>query len=444
MSDELKRENLKENRVLVDLNQLEPWDKNPRSIKDADYNRLKRQIELGEYKPLLIMIVDPTQENPDPKAIILGGNMRYRIYKELGHKRVWVSIIEFVEDAPSKWLAYINGERVQRMFGSKEDGMLTYALSDNDRAGGWEEEALAEMVQNSKIELGDFKVDLGEPMSLADLMAKYGPDPEVKEDEFDETLPDVADSKEGVIYNLGKHRLLCGDSTKRDQVLMLMGDKLADMVFTDPPYGVDYTGKTKDSLTIKNDGNTETFAQVIHNFITKRGAAFYVCGPSGPNIFDFIRIFNDRCYLSTTIIWVKNSMVLGHGDYHCKHEHILYGWSADGPHLFYGDRKQTTIWEIDRPTSNKEHPTMKPVALCAKAITNSSKMDDIVLDLFGGSGTTLIACDQLNRVCYMAEIDPKYCDVIRKRYAKLMGHETDWVEFTASDLSGQRKELTGD
>ena len=218
------------------------------------------------------------------------------------------------------------------------------------------------------------------------------------------------------------HRILCGDSTQQEAVSGLMGGKKADMVFTDPPYGVDYVGKTKDALKIKNDKTTEAFKNAMPNYIenTKLGASFYVCCPPGNKFMDFVNPFNEHCHQSSTIIWVKNSLVMGHGDYHYRHEPILYGWNKNGTHKFYGDRSQTTIWEVDRPSRSKEHPTMKPVALVEKALVNSSKQDDIVLDLFGGGGSTLIASHKTGRVCYMQELDPKYVDVIVQR----------WVDFT--------------
>ena len=230
---------------------------------------------------------------------------------------------------------------------------------------------------------------------------------------------------------------MCGDSTAELDTTVLLtavGDTKADMVFSDPPYGVDYEGKTKDKLKIQNDTDTNTFAEALPNFIlaTKAGASFYICCPPGNNFKDFFIPFEEHCKLSATIIWVKNSLVMGHGDYHYQHEPILYGWNKNGTHQYYGDRKQTTIWNIDRPTKSKEHPTMKPIELIAKAIQNSSKSGDIVLDLFLGSGSTLIACEQTDRTCYGMELDPKYVDVIRKRYWKFIndGNEEGWEEGT--------------
>jgi DNA modification methylase len=256
---------------------------------------------------------------------------------------------------------------------------------------------------------------------------------EVTEDEppaVDEQNPSV--SQLGEVYQLGRHRLMCGDATKIEDVEKLMGGVKADMVFTDPPYGVNYEGKTKDALTIQNDAHTETWGLALPNFIevSKEGASYYVCCPPGNNFKDFFLPFEKYCHLACTIIWVKNSLVLGHGDYHYQHEPILYGWKEGSNHQYFGGRDQTTVWHDSRPTISKEHPTMKPVSLVSRAITNSSKAEDIILDLFGGSGSTLIACEQTGRNAYLAELDPKYCDVIRKRYAKFIGKENEWQEIT--------------
>lgn len=221
---------------------------------------------------------------------------------------------------------------------------------------------------------------------------------------------------------------MCGDSTDFGQVSDLMDGAEADMVFTDPPYGVDYEGKTADKLTIQNDITTETFTKAIDNYITKPGASFYVCCPPGSNFKDFLLAFEKKCKQSATIIWAKNSMVLGHGDYHYQHEPIIYGWDKNGTHKFYGDRSQTTIWNIDRPSRSEEHPTMKPIKLVERAIMNSSLRDQLVLDLFGGSGTTLIACEVLGRVGYMLELDNRYIDVIIKRWQKHTGQEAIRIE----------------
>lgn len=369
------------------ISDLHNWEHNPRSISKEGFERLKKQItKLGIYKPLLI-----TED-----GTVLGGNMRLKAYKELGITDVPVSIV----DAPT------------------EEKKIEYALSDNDRAGQYEGDQLADLIGNfPEVEWNDYAVDIKPPLLVHDLMDQYS---EVVEDEVPEVSQDPPISKLGEIYKLGRHVLMCGDSANSDDTFLLMdfGKVKADMVFTDPPYGVDYEGKTKDKLKIDNDKTTDLFRLVLPNLVnhSKTGASFYVCCPPGNNFKDFFLPFEEYLHLSSTIIWAKNSLVLGHGDYHYQHEPILYGWSKDATHKFYGDRSQTTLWNINRPSASKLHPTMKPIELVSRAIKNSSKEDDIVLDLFGGSGSTLIACEQTNRICYMMELDPKYVDVIRKRY----------------------------
>lgn len=383
------------------LGELTNWENNPRSILKEDFERLKGQIlKLGNYKTLLV-----NQDN-----IVLGGNMRLRAFTEMfgAEHEIMCGIVE-----------------------TKDPGeMLEYALSDNDNAGTTDDLKLAEVFALSPIDTQLYKIQSNVLRPLQSVLDAFGP--EVTEDEAP-PVADVAVSKLGEIYQLGRHRLMCGDSTDFGTVSDLMDGTVADMVFTDPPYGVNYEGGTKDKLTIQNDDTTDTFTKTIDNFITKPGAAYYVCCPPGSNFMDFATAFVTKCKISSTIIWVKNSMVLGHGDYHYQHEPILYGWDKEGTHKFYGSRNQTTIWGIDRPSKSKEHPTMKPLALVGKAIKNSSKSGAIVLDLFGGSGSTLIACEQLDRTCYMMELDPKYCDVIRKRYAKFANNNElpeNWAELT--------------
>lgn len=401
------------------IDRLKNWDKNPRSITKDDFERLKQQLQkLGQYKPLLVT----------PDGIVLGGNMRLRAYRELGINDIWVSVVE----------------------PKNEDEMLEYALSDNDRAGIYDEQQLAELVSEANIDLSLYKVDLGAPSTLAELLAQLGPG-ELSEDEAPALPTEPAKSKKGSVYQLGRHRLMCGDSTSNSDINKLLDGKGVNMVFTDPPYNVAYVGKTKDKLTIDNDKmSEEDFAifidAVVENIIKWANGAIYLCMSSSE--WGTIQSAFRRAggHWSRTIIWVKNRMVLSRADYHTQFEPIavlnedeneeglpiLYGWPEGIKRVWVGGRKQTDIWKIDRPTSNKEHPTMKPVNLCGRAISNSSMPGARVLDLFGGSGSTLIACEQLNRQAYIMEIDPRYCDVIRQRYAKFVDeHGMDkWEELT--------------
>lgn len=380
------------------LSELKEWDKNPRSIKKKDFDRLKKQIQdLGQYKPLLI-----TQD-----GTVLGGNMRLKAYRELKIEDVWVSIV----DAPT------------------EEKKLAYALSDNDRAGFYDEDLLANLIPNyPEFNWKDYAVDLREPQTLQDLIDKLTP---VEEDEVPAVDEGETLSKRGEVYQLGNHRVMCGDATNPEDVEKLMGGVKADMVFTDPPYNVDYVGKTKDALKIDNDKqDPQSFHQFLYMAFalmhenSKAGASIYVCHADTERV-NFTDAFREAGWkVAQVIIWVKDKFVMGRQDYQWQHEPILYGWKEGIKHYFNGGRTQTTVWTIDRPTASKEHPTMKPLRLIVNALTNSSKEEDIILDTFGGSGSgsTLIASEQTNRICYTMELDPKYCDVIRKRYENFINN----------------------
>jgi DNA modification methylase len=378
-----------DNKEYRKLSELHSWDKNPRAITKEAYERLKWQIQkLGMYKPSII-----NQDN-----IVLGGNMRLKAYAELGIDNIWVSPV----------------------ITKNESEMWEYALSDNDHVGVTDMELIVNNMPQLDIDWTKYSVDIKPPENLQDLIDKFTP---VEEDEVPEVLTEAI-SKLGEVYQLGRHRLMCGDATKIEDVEKLMDGQKADMVFTDPPYNVDYSGRGKNtSNKIENDNmSMEDFyiflGDTFRNYavVSKGGACIYICHADGKAMVraTFEKAFNDVFTQSCTIIWKKNVASMGWQDYRGQHEPILYGWNK-GEHQFYGDRSQTTVWDIGREGDYK-HPTQKPVALVAKAIKNSSKEDDIVLDLFGGSGSTLIACEQTNRTCYMMELDPKYCDVIRKRY----------------------------
>lgn len=249
---------------------------------------------------------------------------------------------------------------------------------------------------------------------------------EAQEDDY--VMPDEieTDIVLGDLFEIGPHRLLCGDSTQTDTFERLLGQELADLVVTDPPYNVDYTGKTKDALKIENDKKSDgDFYQFLYDFYTalgsytKAGGAWYVWHADMEGV-NFRRAFIDSGFhLSSVLIWNKNTMVMGRSDFHWKHEPCLYGWKEGASHGWYSDRKQTTILEFNRPQRNSEHPTMKPIPLFAYQIGNSSKQGDIVADGFGGSGTTMVACHQMQRKAYIVEYDPKYCQVIIDRMLKL-------------------------
>lgn len=298
-----------------------------------------------------------------------------------------------------------------------------YAIISNTHAGEFDFEIL-------DLEFSDIEInDLGFNIEGLDAWKNKKDNTlasEAKEDDYDVPLGGVeTDIIEGDIFEIGRHRLLCGTSTQTDTWKKLMGDELADIVITDPPYNVNYTGGTKDALKIKNDSlSNGDFYDFLYDFYTalgsytKAGGAWYVwhADTEGAN---FRRAMSAAgIMVKQCLIWVKSSMVMGRQDYHWKHEPCLYGWKEGAAHRWYSDRKQTTVLNFERPNRNAEHPTMKPIPLIAYQLGNSSKADDIVADAFGGSGTTMLAAEQMNRRCRMIELDPKYCQVIIDRMIK--------------------------
>ena len=379
------------------------WDDNPRNIKPKDFERLKKQIqELGQYKPLLI-----TED-----GTVIGGNMRLRAYMDLGIEDIWVSVVNPKDD----------------------NQMLAYALSDNDRAGYYDDDLLANLSSAyPDFEWGDYAVDLAPPTTLDDLFKT-----EVEEDEapeVDETAEPV--SKLGEVYQLGRHRLMCGDSTKIEDVEKLMNGQKADMVFTDPPYGMDLDTDYS-SLNSKPEFVAEKHLKSMQG-----------------NSYDKV-IGDDEPFNYQEYMWLecKEQFWWG-GDYYAKTLPDGGSWFVwdkrnDNEQLdkMFGSQfelcwsKQKHKRELVRVQwagvfgteqefdHKRHHPTQKPIKLSSWFIDKFSKEQDKIIDLFGGSGSTLIACEQLQRTCYMMELDPKYCDVIRKRYAKFIGKEETWEEVS--------------
>lgn len=262
--------------------------------------------------------------------------------------------------------------------------------------------------------LRDFNLEPAEKIGLVD------------EDQMPENVETRA--KPGDLWLLGEHRLLCGDATNINHVERLMAGHKADMVWTDPPYNVAYEGKTKDALKIQNDEmSSESFYQFLYDahsnmlIFTNPGGAIYVAHADSEGMNFRKALIDSGWLLKQCLIWVKQTLVMGRQDYHWKHEPILYGWAPGASHNWYSDRKQTTVLEFDRPFRNAEHPTMKPIELINYCLTNSCPSSGKVLDLFGGSGSTLIACEKTNRKCFTMEIDPHYCSVILKRWEDFTG-----------------------
>lgn len=371
------------------LSTLKNWDKNPRSIKDKDFERLKTQIrDLGQYKPLLI-----TED-----GTVLGGNMRLRAYKELGIEDIWVSVV----DAPT------------------EDKKLEFALSDNDRAGYYDEDLLANLIPDyPDFEWENYAVDLGEPQTLDKLIESFK---EVEEDEVPEVSDGEPDSKLGEVYQLGRHRLMCGDATKIEDVEKLMNGQKADMVFTDPPYGMELDAdfSSMDSKFKGSSGGNKydnvigDHADFNPDFINTIFAVF----KDAREIFTwganyYTELLPDR-NKGSWFVWDKRLDESADKMYGSCFELC---WSKNKHKQDMVRVKWAGIFGTETQDSKtRVHPTQKPLELCAWFINKYSQPEEKIVDIFGGSGSTLIACEQTNRTCYMMELDPKYCDVIRKRY----------------------------
>jgi len=314
-----------------------------------------------------------------------------------------------------------------------------YIIADNRLAlnAGWNEELLT-------IELNDLLADgfaldiLGfDSDELKRLLDPITPTEGLTDEDAVPEVPEEPKTRLGDIYQLGRHRLMCGDSTSIDDLEKLCNGQQVDMWLTDPPYNVAYEGKTKDALTIKNDSmDNDQFRQFLRDSYTaadmvmKPGAVFYIWHADSEG-YNFRGAAKDAGWtVRQCLIWKKSTMVMGRQDYHWKHEPCLYGWKDGAGHLWAADRKQTTILEFDKPSRNGEHPTMKPVGLFEYQMLNNTKGGDIVLDSFGGSGTTIIAAEKNGRVGYLMELDPKYCDVIVKRWEDFTGKKAELLTLS--------------
>lgn len=319
---------------------------------------------------------------------------------------------------------------------------VAFAIADNRTAelAEWDKETLASLLDT--LPEDDLGVTGFDESDLKDLLSELTP--EVVDDTPPEPPPTPV-SKTGDLWEMGTHRLLCGDSTKADDVGRLMGGLKADMCLTDPPYGVSYVGKTEDALVVENDSLDEaSLAKLVlaafdnAQAVCREGAYWYATVPPGPLHLVFADDWKRRGILRQIMVWAKDSMVLGHSEYHYQHEPILFGWIPGGGRHKNGDRTRTTLWSFDRPKASREHPTMKPVPLWAKAVDDGSRAGETVYDPFLGSGTTLIAAEQLGRKCYGMEISPQYCDVIVTRWEKLTGKKAACNGKTIEQLAEER------
>ena len=377
---------------------LLPADYNPRKdLKpgDAEYEKLKRSIEQFGY-------VEPVIWNKTTGRVV-GGHQRLKVLMDMGMTEVDCVVVAMDEE---------------------KEKALNIAL--NKISGDWDKDKLALLIAD--LQGADFDVSLTgfEPAEI-DALFKDTLKDGVKDDDFDvgAELAQPTMTKPGDIWTLGRHRLICGDSTKAETYDLLMGSTKANLVITDPPYNVNYEGSAG---KIKNDNMAD---EAFYNFLLDAYTQMHSAMADDASIYvfhadteglNFRRAFADAgFYLSGCCIWKKQSLVLGRSPYQWQHEPCLYGWKKNGKHQWYTGRKETTIWEFDKPKKNSDHPTMKPIPLLAYPIMNSSMSNSVVLDPFGGSGSTLIACEQTDRICYTVELDEKFCDVIVKRYIEQVG-----------------------
>lgn len=374
------------------IDSLIPASYNPRKkLKpgDSEFEKIKNSIEAFGY-------VDPVIVNKD--LTVIGGHQRISVLKILGYTEIDCVVIDIDK--------------------TKEKA-LNVAL--NKISGEWNKELLADLIKDLQSLDYDVSFTGFDPPEIDELFNDVH-DKEVKEDDFnvEEALKEPTITQKGDVWILGRHRLVCGDSTDTEAYNILMEGRKANLVVTDPPYNVAYEAKAGkiQNDNLKNDEFYNFLLKAFTNMaqVMEKDASIYVFHADTEGL-NFRKAFIDAgFYLSGVCIWAKQSLVLGRSPYQWKHEPVLFGWRKDGKHNWYSDRKQSTIWSFDRPSKNELHPTMKPVALCAYPIQNSSMSNCIVLDPFGGSGSTLIACEQTNRICYTIELDEKYADVIVKRY----------------------------
>lgn len=378
--------------------ELLPADYNPRKdLKpgDAEYEKLKRSIEQFGY-------VEPVIWNKTTGRVV-GGHQRLKVLIDMGMTDVDCVVIEVSEE---------------------KEKALNIAL--NKISGEWDDDKLSLLIAD--LQGADFDISLTgfDPAEIDDLFKESTKDG-IEDDDFDvdAELQNPTFSKSGDFWCLGNHRLICGDSTKAETYELLMAGKKANLVVTDPPYNVNYEGSAG---KIKNDNmDNSAFYQLLFDAFSNTekvmadDGSIYIFHADTEGL-NFRRAFADAgFYLSGTCIWKKQSLVLGRSPYQWQHEPVLFGWKKKGKHQWYTGRKESTIWEFDKPKKNGDHPTMKPLPLLAYPIMNSSLTNCIVLDPFGGSGSTLIACEQTKRICFMAELDEKFCDVIVKRYIEQVG-----------------------
>lgn len=377
---------------LVSTDKLIPYVNNARTHSPEQLTKLRSSLrEFGFINPIII----------DKDFNVIAGHGRLMAAKAEGITEVPCVFVDYLTEAQKK----------------------AYIIADNRMAtdAGWDEELLR--VEIDALQGADFDVSLTgfDDKEISDLFAD-GSDSEAEDDDFDLTaaLEKASFVERGDVWTVGRHRLMCGDATSSDDVARLMDGKKANLIITDPPYGVSF--KSSSGLTIQNDSmKNEEFYQFLYDafvnmvMVLEKGGAAYVFHADTEGL-NFRKAFIDSGFhLAGVCIWVKNSLVLGRSDYQWQHEPVLYGFLKNGKHPWYSDRKQTTIWNYDKPKRNTNHPTSKPLDLLGYPIGNSSQENAIVIDTFGGSGSTMMACEQMKRICYSMELDEKYASVILRR-----------------------------
>lgn len=405
---------------MVSVEKLIPYARNARTHSDQQVSQIASSIkEFGFNNPILIK----------DDFTVIAGHGRLAAATKLG-----------LTEVPTISLSHLTPTQVK-----------AYILADNKLAlnAGWDEAMLTLEIQELELEGFDVSLVGFDTDEISELLSKSASEGLTDEDDVPET-PLQPSSRLGDVWLLGQHRVMCGDSTSVEEVKKLMNGKLADLWITDPPYNVNYVGKTSDALTIQNDSKTdEDFRIFLRNCCAsadanmKEGAVFYIWHADSEG-FNFRGACQDIGWkVRQCLIWVKSVLVMGRQDYQWKHEPCLYGWKEGAGHYWSSDRKQTTTLEYKKPSRNGEHPTMKPTEIFAYLIGNSSRIGDVVLDSFGGSGTTAIACEQLGRISMIMELDPKYVDVIVKRWQDFTGKvatlESDGFAFPIPPKPTQTK-----
>ena len=386
---------------LAEISNIKPYENNPRKLSEQAIEKVAMSLkEYGFRQPIVV----------DKDMVIVAGHTRFRASKKLGLKQVPISVIDNLS----------------------EEQINAYRIADNRTAeeSEWDNELLK--MEIKELEAKDFKLDLlgfnDEQLNNILFEEKQGL---TDEDEVPET-PEEPISKLGDIWKLGNHRLMCGDSTKNEHFDKLMQNEKANVVYTDPPYNINYGNINHEKFKmrdIKNDSMDkfqyrEFCTKFIENLKQRCDGIFYCWGAQGKYGRLLFTILDDYLHNSTTIMWYKDQFTLGRGKYHNQYEPCWFGWNKSGE-SFIDDRKLVNVWNHKRPKKSDLHPTMKPIELIEIGLTHSTKIDDIVLDCFLGSGSTLIACEKLKRICYGMELDPKYCDVIIKRWENFTGKKAE-------------------